>query len=70
MEKMTRPPAVIPGFLPTATHGVLKSLLESPHKLPLHHHGEPGRKCPLSVTAGCPCAAVQTSLCWLCSAPF
>eukprot|EP00066_Takifugu_rubripes_P000567 XP_003961189.2 PREDICTED: hepatic leukemia factor-like [Takifugu rubripes] len=38
MEKMTRPSAVIPGFLPPATHGVLKSLLETPQKLPLHHH--------------------------------
>lgn len=36
MEKMSRPP----GFLPAAAHGVLKSLLENPLKLPLHHEGE------------------------------
>ncbi|XP_072229867.1 HLF transcription factor, PAR bZIP family member b isoform X2 [Leuresthes tenuis] len=33
MEKMSRHP----GFLRPATHGVLKSLLENPMKLPLHH---------------------------------
>uniref|UniRef100_A0A8C2XAD9 HLF transcription factor, PAR bZIP family member n=1 Tax=Cyclopterus lumpus TaxID=8103 RepID=A0A8C2XAD9_CYCLU len=27
-------------FVPAATHGVLKSLLETPMKLPLHHEGE------------------------------
>ncbi|XP_070846833.1 HLF transcription factor, PAR bZIP family member b isoform X1 [Chaetodon auriga] len=36
MEKMSRHP-LNPGFLPPATHGVLKSLLENPMKLPLHH---------------------------------
>lgn len=36
MEKMSRHP----GFLPPATHGVLKSLLENPVKLPLHHEGK------------------------------
>lgn len=55
MEKMCRQSTVIPGFLPPAPHGVLKSLLENPQQLPLHHHGEPGRKRPLSVTAGCLC---------------
>ncbi|XP_069016012.1 HLF transcription factor, PAR bZIP family member b isoform X2 [Embiotoca jacksoni] len=29
--------ALNPSFLPPATHGVLKSLLENPMKLPLHH---------------------------------
>lgn len=53
MEKMCRQSTVTPGFLPPPPHGVLKSLLENPQQLPLHHHGEPGRKCPLSVTAGC-----------------
>ncbi|KAM4525590.1 HLF transcription factor, PAR bZIP family member b isoform 2-T2 [Odontesthes bonariensis] len=33
MEKMSRHP----GFLRPAAHGVLKSLLENPMKLPLHH---------------------------------
>ncbi|XP_041829328.1 hepatic leukemia factor-like [Melanotaenia boesemani] len=38
MEKMSRPPIPLnPGFLPPATHGVLKSLLENPLKLPLRH---------------------------------
>nr|XP_019950226.1 PREDICTED: hepatic leukemia factor isoform X1 [Paralichthys olivaceus] len=36
MEKMARPLAVNPAFLPP-THGVLKSLLENPLKLPFHH---------------------------------
>lgn len=36
MEKMCRHP-LNPGFLPPPTHGVLKSLLENPMKLPLHH---------------------------------
>ncbi|XP_015212081.1 HLF transcription factor, PAR bZIP family member b isoform X1 [Lepisosteus oculatus] len=36
MEKMARPLPVNPTFLPP-THGVLKSLLENPLKLPLHH---------------------------------
>ncbi len=41
MEKMSRHPLPInPSFLPPATHGVLKSLLENPMKLPLHHEGE------------------------------
>ncbi|XP_056433729.1 hepatic leukemia factor-like [Gadus chalcogrammus] len=35
MEKMSRHLPV--SFLPSATHGVLKSLLENPMKLPLHH---------------------------------
>ncbi|XP_029953503.1 hepatic leukemia factor-like isoform X2 [Salarias fasciatus] len=34
MEKMS------PAFVPAATHGVLKSLLENPVKLPLHHQGD------------------------------
>ncbi|XP_059180191.1 HLF transcription factor, PAR bZIP family member b isoform X2 [Centropristis striata] len=38
MEKMSRHP-LNPSFLPPATHGVLKSLLENPMKLPLHHEG-------------------------------
>ncbi|XP_028287115.1 hepatic leukemia factor-like isoform X2 [Parambassis ranga] len=38
MEKMSRHPLPQnPGFPPAATHGVLKSLLENPMKLPLHH---------------------------------
>ncbi|XP_070708160.1 hepatic leukemia factor-like [Pempheris klunzingeri] len=38
MEKMPRHSVPLsPGFLPPATHGVLKSLLENPVKLPLHH---------------------------------
>lgn len=36
MEKMSRPLLVNPTFLPP-THGVLKSLLENPMKLPFHH---------------------------------
>ncbi|XP_034448211.1 HLF transcription factor, PAR bZIP family member a isoform X2 [Hippoglossus hippoglossus] len=36
MEKMARPLPVHPAFLPP-THGVLKSLLENPLKLPFHH---------------------------------
>ncbi|XP_066560755.1 HLF transcription factor, PAR bZIP family member a isoform X2 [Amia ocellicauda] len=36
MEKMARPLPLNPTFLPP-THGVLKSLLENPLKLPLHH---------------------------------
>ncbi|KAM3863520.1 HLF transcription factor, PAR bZIP family member a [Diretmus argenteus] len=36
MEKMARPSANNPTFLPP-THGVLKSLLENPLKLPFHH---------------------------------
>lgn len=40
MEKMSRHPIPLnPSFLPPATHGVLKSLLENPMKLPLHHEG-------------------------------
>ncbi|XP_074519520.1 HLF transcription factor, PAR bZIP family member b isoform X2 [Halichoeres trimaculatus] len=38
MEKMCRHPVPLnPGFLPPSTHGVLKSLLENPMKLPLQH---------------------------------
>ncbi|XP_039870171.1 hepatic leukemia factor-like isoform X2 [Simochromis diagramma] len=44
MEKISRHPGPLtplsplsPGFLPMATHGVLKSLLENPVKLPLQH---------------------------------
>ncbi|XP_044034549.1 hepatic leukemia factor-like isoform X1 [Siniperca chuatsi] len=38
MEKMSRHHIPLnPSFLPPATHGVLKSLLETPMKLPLHH---------------------------------
>lgn len=42
MEKMSRHPVPLTpaGFLPPATHGVLKSLLENPVKLPLHHEGK------------------------------
>lgn len=44
MEKISRHPGPLsplsPGFLPMATHGVLKSLLENPVKLPLQHEGE------------------------------
>ncbi|XP_016149279.1 hepatic leukemia factor-like [Sinocyclocheilus grahami] len=36
MEKMSRPLSINPTFLPP-THGVLKSLLENPMKLPFHH---------------------------------
>ncbi|XP_013881187.1 HLF transcription factor, PAR bZIP family member a isoform X2 [Austrofundulus limnaeus] len=36
MEKMARPLSINPTFLPP-THGVLKSLLENPLKLPFHH---------------------------------
>ncbi|XP_055008391.1 HLF transcription factor, PAR bZIP family member a [Boleophthalmus pectinirostris] len=36
MEKMARPLPLNPGYLPP-THGVLKSLLENPLKLPFHH---------------------------------
>ncbi|AWP19413.1 putative hepatic leukemia factor-like [Scophthalmus maximus] len=36
MEKMARPVPLNPTFLPP-THGVLKSLLENPLKLPFHH---------------------------------
>ncbi|KAM7371471.1 hypothetical protein PAMP_008708 [Pampus punctatissimus] len=36
MEKMARPLPINPTFLPP-THGVLKSLLENPLKLPFHH---------------------------------
>ncbi|KAK5613784.1 hypothetical protein CRENBAI_016324 [Crenichthys baileyi] len=39
MEKMSRrhPLPLNPAFLPPNPHGVLKSLLENPMKLPLHH---------------------------------
>ncbi|KAJ3608470.1 hypothetical protein NHX12_025517 [Muraenolepis orangiensis] len=37
MEKMSGRLPVNPSFLPSATHGVLKSLLENPLKLPVHH---------------------------------
>lgn len=41
MEKMSRHPIPLnPGFVPPATHGVLKSLLEKPLKLPPRHEGE------------------------------
>lgn len=42
MEKMSRHPVPLHpvGFLPPATHGVLKSLLENPVKLPPHHEGK------------------------------
>uniref|UniRef100_A0A8C6UEE3 HLF transcription factor, PAR bZIP family member a n=1 Tax=Neogobius melanostomus TaxID=47308 RepID=A0A8C6UEE3_9GOBI len=36
MEKMARPLPINPAYLPP-THGVLKSLLENPLKLPFHH---------------------------------
>lgn len=39
-RKMSRRPvACNAGFLPPGSHGVLKSLLETPMKLPLHHEG-------------------------------
>uniref|UniRef100_A0AAQ4RD98 HLF transcription factor, PAR bZIP family member n=2 Tax=Gasterosteus aculeatus aculeatus TaxID=481459 RepID=A0AAQ4RD98_GASAC len=38
MEKMARPLAMNPTFAPPS-HGVLKSLLENPLKLPFHHDG-------------------------------
>lgn len=44
MEKMSRHQVPLnPAFLPPATHGVLKSLLENPMKLPLHHEGNGSR---------------------------
>ncbi|MEQ2191711.1 hypothetical protein XENOCAPTIV_001490, partial [Xenoophorus captivus] len=44
MEKMSRrhPLPLNPAFLAPNPHGVLKSLLENPMKLPLHHEGEAG----------------------------
>ncbi|KAM6951279.1 hepatic leukemia factor-like [Aplochiton taeniatus] len=39
MEKMSRHLSVNPSFLPQATHGVLKSLLENPMKLPIQREG-------------------------------
>lgn len=47
MEKMSRPLPLNPTFIPPP-YGVLRSLLENPLKLPLHH--EDGERCP----AGCP----------------
>lgn len=41
MEKMSRPLSINPTFLPP-THGVLKSLLENPMKLPFHHDESKG----------------------------
>lgn len=56
MEKISRHPGPLtplsPGFLPMATHGVLKSLLENPVKLPLQHEGEV-----------CVCVCVTFKLC-------
>ncbi|XP_036400292.1 HLF transcription factor, PAR bZIP family member b isoform X2 [Megalops cyprinoides] len=43
MEKMSRPLPINPTFLPP-THGVLKSLLENPMKLPLHHEDGFGKE--------------------------
>ncbi|MGH0174456.1 UNVERIFIED_CONTAM: hypothetical protein FKN15_006944 [Acipenser sinensis] len=43
MEKMARPISVTPTFLPP-THGVLKSLLENPVKLSVHHEEGFGKK--------------------------
>lgn len=41
MEEMSRHCAQLnPAFLPPASHGVLKSLLENPMKLPLQHEGK------------------------------
>ncbi|XP_068585379.1 hepatic leukemia factor-like isoform X2 [Cebidichthys violaceus] len=37
MEMSRHPVPLNPGFVSAATHGVLKSLLENPMKLPLHH---------------------------------
>lgn len=57
MEKMSRHPIPLnPSFLPPATHGVLKSLLENPMKLPLHHEGKVRTKC-----AHCPRCARQSA---------
>lgn len=48
MEKMARPLPINPTFLPP-THGVLKSLLENPLKLPFHHdEGKQNLTCMLS----------------------
>lgn len=47
MEKMSRPLPLNPTFIPPP-YGVLRSLLENPLKLPLHH--EDGERCP----PGCP----------------
>lgn len=47
MEKMSRPLPLNPTFIPPP-YGVLRSLLENPLKLPLHH--EDGERWP----AGCP----------------
>lgn len=46
-EKMSRPLPLNPTFIPPP-YGVLRSLLENPLKLPLHH--EDGERCP----PGCP----------------
>ncbi|XP_075998982.1 HLF transcription factor, PAR bZIP family member a [Genypterus blacodes] len=43
MEKMARPLPINPTFLPP-THGVLKSLLENPLKLPFHHNEAFGKE--------------------------
>uniref|UniRef100_A0A665VYC5 BZIP domain-containing protein n=1 Tax=Echeneis naucrates TaxID=173247 RepID=A0A665VYC5_ECHNA len=37
LQKMSRHPVLNSGFGPPGPHGVLKSLLENPLKLPLHH---------------------------------
>ncbi|XP_029383913.1 HLF transcription factor, PAR bZIP family member b isoform X4 [Echeneis naucrates] len=42
LQKMSRHPVLNSGFGPPGPHGVLKSLLENPLKLPLHHEGEAG----------------------------
>lgn len=47
MEKMSRQLPLNPTFIPPP-YGVLRSLLENPLKLPLHH--EDGERCP----PGCP----------------
>lgn len=47
MEKMSRPLPLNPTFIPPP-YGVLRSLLENPLKLPLHH--EDGERC----LPGCP----------------
>lgn len=51
MEKMSRPLPLNPTFIPPP-YGVLRSLLENPLKLPLHH--EDGERCPAGCPAGGP----------------
>ena len=48
---MSRPLPLNPTFIPPP-YGVLRSLLENPLKLPLHH--EDGERCPAGCPAGGP----------------